>query len=73
MVVFPTYLGHTLYNWCVKYVKAAVISVSLIGEPVGASFLAFLLLNESPEILTILGGIICLTGIYLVTSKEIEF
>lgn len=73
MVIFPTYLGHTLYNWCVKYVKAAVISVSLIGEPVGASFLAFLLLSESLGILTILGGIICLTGIYLVASKDLLY
>ncbi len=71
MVIFPTYLGHTLYNWCVKYVKAAVISVSLLGEPVGASLLAFFLLNETPGMPIILGAAICLMGIYLVASQEI--
>ena len=72
MVIFPTYLGHTLYNWCIKYVKASVVSVTLIGEPVGASFLAFLLLNETPGILTIFGAFFCLAGIYLVASQEIN-
>ena len=65
MVIFPTYLGHTLYNWCIKYVKASVISVTLIGEPVGASFLAFLLLNETPGTLTIFGAFFALPAYIL--------
>lgn len=71
MVIFPTYLGHTLYNWCVKYVKAAVISVSLLGEPAGASLLAFFLLDETPGMPIIFGATICLMGVYLVASQEI--
>jgi drug/metabolite transporter (DMT)-like permease len=71
MVLFPTYLGHTLYNWYVKYVKAAVVSVSLVGEPIGASVLAMVVLHEAPGIPIILGGAICLMGIYMVASQEL--
>lgn len=65
LAILPTMLGHTLYNWALKYVKARVASVSLLGEPIGASILAFLILNEVPPKLTILGAVIALLGIYL--------
>jgi drug/metabolite transporter (DMT)-like permease len=71
MVIVPTYLGHTLYNWCVKYVKATVVSVTLVGEPVGATLLAIVFLSETPGMLTAIGGGICLLGIYLVATQEL--
>lgn len=59
--------GHTLYNWALKYVRASVVSVSLLFEPIGASLLAFALpwLHEVPTPYTILGGCLIIYGIYL--------
>ncbi|KXB05725.1 hypothetical protein AKJ50_00050 [candidate division MSBL1 archaeon SCGC-AAA382A13] len=65
LALIPTMLGHTVYNWALKHVKTRVASVSLLGEPIGASILAFLILNEVPPNLTILGAIIALIGIFL--------
>lgn len=65
MALIPTILGHTMYNYALKYVKAQVISVSLLGEPIGSTILALILLNEGPPQFTIIGGFLILPGIYL--------
>lgn len=65
LALIPTMFGHTLYNWALKYVRARVVSVSLLGEPIGSSVLAFLILSETPPFLTIIGAGITLLGIYL--------
>jgi len=67
--------GHTMYNYALKHVSATLVSTSLLGEPVGASILAFLLLGEAPGCpgggacaatgLVVLGSGLALAGIYL--------
>jgi len=64
LAVVPMIFGHTVYNWALRYVKASVVSISLLGEPVGATILAFLFLNEAPSTLALIGGGITLAGIY---------
>ncbi len=58
-------MGHTLYNWALRYVPATMVSVSLLGEPVLATFLAYLVFGESITFLTLVGGIMIIAGIYL--------
>jgi len=65
----PMILGHTLFNWALRYVEAPVVSVSLLGEPIGASLLALIILGELPPATTILGGAITLLGIYITSSR----
>jgi len=65
IALVPMIFGHTLYNWALKWISAPVVSISLLGEPVGASLLAFLVLGESPTPLTLLGGAITLAGILI--------
>ncbi|MFO7791982.1 MAG: DMT family transporter [Candidatus Saliniplasma sp.] len=67
MAIIPHTFGHTVYNWVLKYLKARVVSISLLGEPVGATILAFFILNETPPLLTVIGGVITLLAIYLCT------
>ena len=54
-----------MYNYALKHVKAQIISVSLLGEPIGSSILAVILLSEAPPAFTIIGGFLILPGIYL--------
>jgi len=65
LALFPSCLGHTLYNYCLKYLKAAVVSVAILGEPVGATVLAVLFFGEIPTLLIVAGGILVIGGIYL--------
>lgn len=69
LALVPSGLGHTLYNYCLKYLKAAVVSVAILGEPVGATLLAMLFFEEVPTPFIALGGILVISGIYLVTRE----
>lgn len=65
IALIPMIFGHTLYNWALRYLSAPVVSLSLLGEPIGASILAFLLLGETPNRFTLVGGGITLVGILI--------
>ena len=70
LAVFPTIFGHTLFNWALKFVPASVISVSILGEPIGASLLAWLIWRTAPGPLGLAGGLLILTGIALFQWKR---
>jgi len=65
IALVPMIFGHTVYNWALRYVSAPLVSMSLLGEPVGASILALLFLDEVPSFMVILGGVVTLVGILL--------
>ncbi len=67
LALIPTIFGHTLYNWVLKYLDARQVSTTLLGEPICASVLAFIILSETPPFLTVIGAAITLLGIYLST------
>ena len=68
IAVVPMIFGHTVYNWALRYVEAPVVSISLLGEPVGATLLAFLILGEAPTPGVLVGGLVTLLGIYVTAS-----
>ena len=70
IALVPMIFGHTLYNWALRYVSAPVVSVSLLGEPVGASILALVLLNEVPSGPVLIGGVVTLAGILLSSYRS---
>lgn len=60
-----TVLGHTVFNWALKYVQASVVAVGILGEPVGAIIWAGLLLGEIPTVLQLFSAAVILTGLYI--------
>lgn len=70
LAVIPTIIGHTLLNWALKHVSASLVALSILGEPVGAITLAWLLLGEEPPGTSLLGGLVIFTGIYIATGKR---
>ncbi|MBV0923562.1 DMT family transporter [Halomicroarcula limicola] len=63
MAVGPGVFGHTVLNWALGHLESSLVSVSLLGEPVGSALLAFLLLSELPGAWTLAGGVVVLAGI----------
>jgi len=63
----PMLLGHTGFNWALKYVPAYVVNLTLLGEPVGATLLAAVLpgIRELPTAATFAGGALILAGVYV--------
>lgn len=74
MAIVPGIFGHTLYNWSLKYVRASVASVSLLGEPLGSTVLAFALpwISQIPSPFTVVGGGCTLLGIYLASRAAAQ-
>jgi drug/metabolite transporter (DMT)-like permease len=56
----PQLMGHTVFNWALRYVQASIISGTILAEPVGAARLTWLVLSERPGLLTIVGGAVVL-------------
>lgn len=65
MAVFPQLLGHSTFNWALKYLPAVVIAIATLGEPVGATLLGYLVLGETPHWLEGIGGFVILAGILI--------
>lgn len=64
LAIFPT-LAHVIYNALLRKINPTVISMSMLGEPVGASILAALILGQAISGLQFLGGVVVLLGVGL--------
>ena len=69
MALVPQLLGHSSYNWALRWLTGGTVALCLLGEPVGSSLLAALFLGEPITLVKVLGGGLILAGIYL-ASKE---
>jgi drug/metabolite transporter (DMT)-like permease len=67
----PSLIGHATYNYSLRTIPAFVVGVVILGEPIGATILGVLLLNQRPDPITILYALIILVGIIL-TSISVE-
>ncbi len=70
LALVPQLLGHSSFNWALGYVSAALVSVALLVEPIGATLLAYIFLGETPTMLKIFGAILVLIGVYIASRGE---
>ena len=70
IAIFPQLIGHSTYNWALRYLPVALVAVTTLGEPIGSGILAFIILKEIPTTLQFIGGILILTGIYVTSRKK---
>lgn len=69
LAIFPT-IAHVIFNWLLNYINSTTISMSVLGEPVGATLLAVLLLGERLVGWQIIGGVFVLTGVFLFLIQQ---
>ena len=72
MAVIPQILGHSSYNWALKYLSAPMVAISLLGEPVGSTLLAMIFLGEALTFTTVAGALMIMAGIVLAARGEIN-
>ncbi|HEY96484.1 MAG TPA: DMT family transporter [Dehalococcoidia bacterium] len=65
LALIPQILGHSSLNWSLKFMPATMVTIAVLGEPIIATILAFLILNEAPTLTEIIGGILILGGIFI--------
>lgn len=69
LAVIPT-ISHVINNWLLNYVNATTISMSILGEPIGATALAVMLLGERLSPMQIIGGLIVLIGVFFFLAQQ---
>ncbi len=70
MALIAQILGHSTYNWALRWLSAGLIAVSLLGEPIGSTILAYIIFDEGLTVYKVVGGLIILCAIYLAASAE---
>jgi Cys-tRNA(Pro) deacylase len=70
LALIPQLIGHSTYNWALRYLPASMVATANLGEPVGSAILAYFILQEHPGTLTLLGAVFILTGIYLASRQN---
>jgi drug/metabolite transporter (DMT)-like permease len=71
LAIFPQLVGHSTFNWALKYLPASLVSITLLGEPIGSTILAFIILDEVPSTFELTGAALILIGIYL-ASRQVD-
>jgi drug/metabolite transporter (DMT)-like permease len=64
----PQLIGHTSFNWALRYVPAPTVAMAVLGEPVGTTVLAWLILRQAPTPFEAIGGAVICAGIYLAAA-----
>ena len=68
----PQLIGHSAANFALRFVPATLVSVAILGEPVGATLLGYFILKEAPTLNGIVGGALVLAGIFTVMKRGLS-
>jgi drug/metabolite transporter (DMT)-like permease len=63
--LFPQLVGHGLVTWSLRHTRPTIVAIATLGEPVGSTLLAWMLLRESVGPMTLLGCGVTLVGVGL--------
>ncbi len=70
MALVSQIMGHSSYNWALRYLSASLVAVALLGEPIGATLLAWILFGETLTLAKVVGGALILAGIVVAVKGE---
>ncbi len=72
LALFPQLIGHSAYNYALGYLSAAYVSLTVLGEAIGSTILAALLLSERPALLQLLGSALILLAVFVASREEAQ-
>lgn len=72
LAFISTILGQLIFNWLLKWLSATVISMSILGEPIGTCILGYFFLGEKLSLQQGIGMFLILVGIgvFLMQPKQ---
>ena len=69
LALVPQLIGHTTFNWALKYLPASMVAITILGEPVGSTTLAYILLGEGLTTFKVFGGVFIFAGILIALRR----
>ncbi|MCB9453648.1 MAG: DMT family transporter [Anaerolineaceae bacterium] len=70
LALIPQLIGHTSFNYALRYFSATYTSISIELEPVLSAIIAYFLFSEIPNTLQIIGSGIILVGVTLASLAQ---
>ncbi len=67
MAILPQLIGHTSLNWSVRWLSPTLVTLAILFEPVASSILGFLIFNEVPGLMVVIGAGGLLLGVEIAT------
>ncbi len=65
LALFPQIIGHSSLNWSLGHLSATYVSLAVLGEPIGSTILAWVVLDEAPAVTAVVGGVLILAGLVI--------
>lgn len=73
LAVGPTLIGHSSFNYSVRFLPTTIVSLAILGEPIMTTIFAWFLLGEKITLVTFIGGLFIITGIYQATVNSSRY
>jgi drug/metabolite transporter (DMT)-like permease len=70
LALIPMSIGHTILNYVLRYMEALPVTTTVLGEAVGASILAYLILGQLLPAKAYLSMLVVLFGIAIVLKRK---
>jgi drug/metabolite transporter (DMT)-like permease len=70
LAIIPTIGGHSFFLYALRYMKAFLVNLGFLGEPIGAAFLAYIFFREVPSLFFYAGGSLIIIGSLIAILKE---
>jgi drug/metabolite transporter (DMT)-like permease len=72
LAVVSQLIGHSAINWSLAYLSAVIVSIAILLEPLITTLLAIPILDETPTLIELAGGLLVLAGVYLAIRPRPE-
>lgn len=72
LALLPQLIGHTAYNYALGHLSAAFVSLSVLGEPIGSTLLAIVLLSERPNAVQLFGSLFIFAALIVASRAEVS-
>jgi drug/metabolite transporter (DMT)-like permease len=70
LAIVPTVFGLFLQNWLLKHISALVLSVSILGIPIGSNILAYFFYGKIPSLMQIGACMVTIIGVWLFLKQK---
>jgi drug/metabolite transporter (DMT)-like permease len=70
VAVFPQLIGHSSFNYALGYLSATYVGIATQSEPIGSAVLAFIIFQEIPRSVQLIGSVVILAGVILASLGQ---
>lgn len=65
IMILPQLIGNTILSWALGFLTAPRVALVILGEPIGASVLAWIFNGQAPKLIALPGSILVLFAVVL--------